>query len=155
MKYLTIKNWDKYQPDQKLKDKFASLKWVKDYTDKEFDSDYMDLTFFQRYVLDALCRLRGRLGHDIPYDDPTWVARLLHAVRTDAPHIPHAVATLLARGFLALQNDEVTCREGEGEGETGEVRGETGENLRSAQVPTKPTPRGVRLESRSKAAGED
>src|SRR5271170_2042217 len=99
MKYLTIKNWDKYQPDQKLKDKFASLKWVKDYTDKEFDSDYMDLTFFQRYVLDALCRLRGRLGHDIPYDDPTWVARLLHAVRTDAPHIPHAVATLLARGF--------------------------------------------------------
>ena len=78
MKYLLIKNWDVYQPTGRYK-AGSSLPWIKDWTDKEFDSGFMNLTFFQRYVYDALCRMRGRLGYDIPYDDPKWIARLLHA----------------------------------------------------------------------------
>lgn len=115
MKYLAVKNWEIFQP--KMRTKSPKRQWIMDYTDKEFDADYMKLSCLQRYVLDALCRLRGRLGHDIPYDDPTWVIRLLHVSRTDAPHIPHAVRTLCARNFLIeyIQQDTSRYREGEGD----------------------------------------
>lgn len=79
---------------------------MKDYTDKELDADYMRLTCLQRYVLDGCCRLRGRSGKNLP-NDATTLARLLHVARTDAPHIPHAVSTLLTRGFLVLSNQQL------------------------------------------------
>lgn len=152
MKYLLIKNWHRFQPPEKLKNENASLPWIKDYTNKEFDADYMGLKFFQRYVLDALCRLRGRLGHDIPYDNPTWVARLLHATPKDAPHIPHAIRTLVARGFLAEQNVQLPSREGEGDIESGELGEGEGEDRRLAASPSQTEEANAKVSSKSKAA---
>lgn len=99
-KFLAIKNWSKYQPGRSGKSG-----WIKDYTDKEFDAEYMGLTFFQRQVLDGCQRLRGRMGRNIP-NDPTFIARALHAMSTDRPHIGHAISTLLAHGFLVLSNEQ-------------------------------------------------
>lgn len=157
MKYLLIKNWDIFQPTEKLK-KGASVPWVKDYTDKEFDREYMNLSFFQRYVLDALCRMRGRLGHDIPYDDPTWVARLLHANRRDASHVAQAVLRLIADGFLIECFVEDTSRELEGEGEKenkeGERKGEASPSATLSQ-PLKKSIKGVSSKSKAAIVGED
>jgi hypothetical protein len=56
--------------------------------------------------MDALCRLRGRLGKNIP-NSPTDVARMLHACPKDRPHITHAILTLVAQGFLILSNQQI------------------------------------------------
>ena len=100
-KYLAIKNWEKYQPGRAGKSS-----WIKDSTDKEFDAEYMGLTFFVRYVLDGCQRLRGRMGKNVP-NDPKFIARALHAMSTDRPHIAHAINTLISQGFLVLTNEQV------------------------------------------------
>jgi hypothetical protein len=100
-KYLAIKNWSKFQPGRTGKSG-----WIKDYADKEFDAEFMGLSFFQRYVLDGCQRLRGRIGKNI-LNDATFVARALHAMSTDRPHIRHAIDTLIAHGFLVLTNEQL------------------------------------------------
>jgi len=105
-KFLAIKNWDKYQSDDKGRVRGGSSPWVKDWTDKESDDGYMALTVFQRYILDGCRRLRGKFGKNIP-NDPMYVARALHIGRTDRPHVRHAVSTLTVRGFLLLSNQQL------------------------------------------------
>ena len=104
-KFIAIKNWDKYQTEMRNK-----VDWIKDYVEKDSDPDYANLTCLQRYVLDACCRLRGRFAHNL-YNDPTWLAQVLHIGRKDAPHLPHAIRTLAARGFFALTNQQLSPRE--------------------------------------------
>lgn len=99
--FLAIRNWEKRQPGRRGKSE-----WIKDYTDKDSHEKYEKLSFYQRYVLDALRRLRGLKGENVP-NDPMYIARSLHAARTDRPHIHHAVSTLLAHGFLILTNQQV------------------------------------------------
>jgi hypothetical protein len=106
-RFLAIKNWERYQGG-KMKNRVDEKRsWVKDYTDKEADPEYIKMTFFQRYVLDGCCRLRGRLGKNLP-NDPQYIARALHAARTERAHLPHTVDTLIARGFLILTNQQFT-----------------------------------------------
>ena len=60
-KFLAIKNWDKYQPrDTK------NSPWIRDYKDKDFGPKYSKLTCMQRYMLDAICRLRGPARQTYP-----------------------------------------------------------------------------------------
>jgi hypothetical protein len=76
-KYLAIRNWRKYQPTKDRKGKTMdgrSAPWIKDYTDKEMDPAYMDLSMNQRYVFDGLRRLRGKYGKN---DFRSRYARLL------------------------------------------------------------------------------
>jgi hypothetical protein len=109
-KYLAIKNWHKYQPDI-----IEHPQWIRDWVNKELDSEYSRLTYCQRYVLDALCRLRGRIGRNIPNDS----RYIVHALSTQRPDLVRA-ASVLRRlheaGFLLLtdqQIDSVEERRGE------------------------------------------
>jgi len=92
--FLAIKNWDKRQPGRNGKSE-----WIKDYADKDWHPDYEKLSFFQRQVLDGCRRLRARLGENIP-NDPNYIARSLHAIRTDRPHVHHAISALIEQGLL-------------------------------------------------------
>ena len=65
----------------------------------------MRLTVFQRGLLDGICRLRARLSHNV-HNDATYIARALHTIPTDRPHITHAISTLIVRGFLILTNEQ-------------------------------------------------
>jgi hypothetical protein len=101
-KYIAVRNWAKYQG--RLKSLGTQRPRIMMAAHIDSDPDYSKLTFFQRYVLDALRRLTALHGHN-PYNDPTWVARATLAGRKDAPHVPHAIRTLTARGFLVLTNE--------------------------------------------------
>jgi hypothetical protein len=100
-KYIGVRNWGRYQ--EKMKNGSIRRPFIKDAVAKDSDPDYSALSFFQRYVLDGLRRLTALHGQN-PRNDAMWVARALCANRTDRPHVPHAVATLTARGFLILTN---------------------------------------------------
>jgi len=106
--YLRVKNWEKYQRNKtgKITANGQPVRYIKDRTDKDSDPDYAQLTVFERYVLDALRRLRGRFGRN-PYADPTWCARATCVLPKDRPHIPHAIRTLTTRGFLVLTNQQI------------------------------------------------
>lgn len=82
MTYIAIKNWEKYQADKNGKLRDIGSPWIKDYTDKESDYDYSQLTMVQRYVYDALRRLRGKLGSNPPFD-AVWLCRKLDIGRTE------------------------------------------------------------------------
>lgn len=97
-RYLAVKNWDKYQAGTRGK-------WIKDYVDRESDPDYAKLTMFQRALLDGICRLRGRLGKNLP-NDSTHIARALLVCATERPRIGNAIDTLIERGFLILTNQQ-------------------------------------------------
>lgn len=158
-KYLAIKNWAKYQPDKKLRNKGASLPWVKDYTDKEFDADYCQLAPTERYVLDAMCRLTGRIGHNVPMNNQFIVSALAIPPRQRG-NVQAAVKQLTSLGFLIPTNQEdrfstgeKTCGEGEGRVATPQTEGEKDkpkegmkEGRKEAPVATLPTP-GVPSES--------
>src|SRR5271157_1784277 len=132
MKWLRIRNWVKYQPDGKLRKKDARLSWVRDYTDKLENYDYVQLTMFQRAVFEGLCLLAATRPSRSIHNDPTYISRALHATITDIPHIGHALSTLILRGYIIPTNtekffededdfavrdrDREGDREGEGEG---------------------------------------
>ena len=100
--YLIIKNWDKWQALKGDK----PVAWIKDYCDKDGDRDYGKLTGFQRYVLDALCRLIGRTHAHRVHNDPAWLARAIQLIPTERAHMVHTIRTLIAHGFLVLCNQQ-------------------------------------------------
>jgi len=101
-KYLEIKNWDKYQAFLR---KGKPAGWIKDYSDKEADHGYSMLSITQRYVLDGCCRLRARLGKNLP-NDPVYISRALSVAPEERHCIPRTVAVLIERGFLLLTNQQ-------------------------------------------------
>ncbi len=119
-KYLAIKDWKKHQPDAKLRNKNASLPWIKDWTDKEFDADYCKLPPIERYTLDALCRLCGRIGNNIP-NDRQFIGSALAIPRQHRRNVEAATTQLIGKGFLIptnekLRNPQSETSGGEGEG---------------------------------------
>jgi hypothetical protein len=103
--FLEIKDWETRQCKDR-KGRRIHL-YIKDYCGKEGERDYSRLTCFQRYVFDAVCRLRGRLGRN-PENDATWIARALNVTSTERPCVSHALRMLIARGFLAVTNQELS-----------------------------------------------
>jgi hypothetical protein len=119
-KYLAIKNWHKYQPDKKFRAKDASMPWIKDWTAKEFDADYAALGPVARYALDAMCRLAGRIGGNVP-NHGQWIVTALAVPGQHTGNLKTALRQLVGSGFLVptnqrLRNLEVQEVGGEGEG---------------------------------------
>ncbi|HEV2399385.1 MAG TPA: hypothetical protein VGS27_20730 [Candidatus Sulfotelmatobacter sp.] len=104
LKYLGVRNWGKYQ-EQIGRRGDARRPFVKMSTSLDSDPDYSALTFFERQVLDGCRRLIGLHGQNL-LNDPAYIARGLCAGRKDRPHVPHAVRTLTARGFLIPTNQK-------------------------------------------------
>jgi hypothetical protein len=103
--YLSITNWDRYQCNDR-KGRHIRL-YVKDYCDKDGgDIKYSKLTALQRYVFDAVCRLRGRLGRN-PENDATWIARATQMLHRDRTHVAQAIHRLCTDGFLALTSQQL------------------------------------------------
>jgi hypothetical protein len=110
-KYLAIKNWHKFQGGR-MRDENRPRAWIKNYLDKESDHDYSKLTCFQRYVLDACQRLRGRLGKNLP-NDPVYIARAVCIVAEERHCLPQALRKLVLSGFLILSNQQTDTQRGE------------------------------------------
>lgn len=120
-RFLAIKNWHKYQGGtMKNRKDEKRTSWVKDYVDKEADPEYLRLTGFHRYILDGCCRLRGRLGQNLP-NDPTYISRALGLIPAERSQTPRAVLTLCSLGFLVPTNQQLSLLE---EIRGDEIRGE-------------------------------
>ena len=102
--YLSIKNWHKYQP--KLKNGNPRRDWIRLDTNRVDDPEFLPLGFFSRGVLTGIMELKGRTGKNPP-NDVTYLARAMHTIPTDRPHLRHTIDTLLTRGFLILSNQQI------------------------------------------------
>jgi hypothetical protein len=119
-KYLAIKNWHRYQPDNRLRSKDAVLPWIRDYCDREDDAEFRSLTMYQREVLQGLCRLVGRTRARLIQNDITYIAGALHILPRERAHLPLAVSTLTSLGFLIPCNEQLKNEIGEKTGGEGE-----------------------------------
>ena len=134
-KYLAIKSWEKYQP--KLTRKGHLIReWIKDFTEKDNDTDYHRLTMTQRYLFDALCRLRGRRGENIP-NDPAWASTALMVSTAERRFVRSGFSALVDAGFLIPTNERVGFLELEVN--RGEERGGEEAKSKSTSVPS-PSP---------------
>lgn len=123
-KHLAIKNWDKYQPGNK-----KQFPWIRDYTEKDHDHDYMELTMLQRYIFDGCCRLRARLAKDL-HNDPVWIARALCVLPEERRFVRQAIAVLTLRGFLIpINQQDDSLEERRGEENKREEEGSTTKNI--------------------------
>lgn len=127
-KWLRIKNWKKYQPDARLRNKEARLKYVLDHIDKLDNYDYQQLTMFERALYEGVILIAGtRPSRSLP-NDTTWIASALHVSRSERPRVSHALTVLQEHGYIIPTNaerffeDEGKFAVGEGEG-TGDREG--------------------------------
>jgi len=135
-RYLVIKDWDKHQPSGKLFKKDARLPWIKDYTDKLENYEYLKLTLFQRAVYEGCCLLVGKRPDRSLPNDAAWIARALHASRPETPCVPTALVVLIDRGLLIPTNDEDFFKL-RAKKDTGELREESGRPSGSLEMEVK------------------
>lgn len=137
-KFIAIKNWSKYQ----CKDRHGRhiRLYIKDYCAKDVDDlQYSRLTVTQRYYMDALCRLRGRLGRNIP-NDVKFISRALSILPQERHNLSAIVEKLVGClcangellvgslcaackllvgcGFLVLTNEEVDSSDSDSDTES-------------------------------------
>jgi hypothetical protein len=98
--FLAIKNWSVYW----CRDR-NGRPYILDDSDKDGDPDYSRLTMLQRYVLDALYRLRGRRGKNFR-NDPVWLVKALFVLPRERRHLPQAIQKLIALGHLLPTDQE-------------------------------------------------
>ena len=97
--YLAIKNWEKYQSLSR------SGRWIKDYTAQDDDLTISKLSIFQQGVLQAIRRIRGRIGSNVP-NDCEYIMSAMSARLKDRPRIPRAISELIACGLLLVTNQQ-------------------------------------------------
>lgn len=102
--YLSIKNWRKFQP--LLKNGQDCRDWIRLNTRLEDDPAYNHLGWFAQHLLVGLWRLRGRTGKNI-LNDPKHISIALQVAPTARPRLPHAILTLISRGFLVVSNQQI------------------------------------------------
>lgn len=129
-KYLAIRNWDEFQ---ELTPSGDPAKWIKDYTNSDFDEP---LSFFVRGVLGSLGRFRGRLGYNLPTDLQLLLSGTA-AIRLDRHNVVAALVQLVGSGRLILTNEQDMVSKKR------RVEKSKGENNISA---TKPADAGVQTE---------
>jgi hypothetical protein len=111
-KYLAIRNWNKYQAGVDRKGRQIKA-WVKDYTGKDVDDpQYSKMTMSHRYLFDAFCRLRARVGHNL-LNDPSWISGALFVIPRERSRVTIAIRSLISRGFLTLTNKQFDAPEPE------------------------------------------
>jgi hypothetical protein len=103
--YIAIKNWDKYQCDSKGQVRNTPSPWIKDYTDKESDYEYTQLSYSQRYVYDALRRLRGKTGKNPPHDIK-YLAHQLSSKKGDRENLNPTIKVLWDLGLVFIMYSE-------------------------------------------------
>lgn len=123
MMWLRVKNWKKYQLDNRMRNKEIKLKFVLSWTEKFDDVDYVKLSLFERGLYNDMIALAGKRPARTLPNDPTWIARSMHVSRTEMPRVPHALATLIERGFIIPMDTEKNLEE-DGENVGGEREGE-------------------------------
>jgi len=107
-KYYAIRNWAKFQTTTDKNGKSLdgrSRPYIRDYCDKECDSQYAELSLIARYLFDACRRLRGKLGRNLPADH-MWVLRQLDVDPTERGRATHALQSLVRRGLLIPTNQQ-------------------------------------------------
>src|SRR5450759_3813421 len=107
-KYLAIRNWTKFQTmtDKNGKNLDGRPRpYIRDYCDKETDSQYAALSVFGRYFFDACRRLRGKFGRNLP-NDHMWILRQLDVSGTERGRATHAIQALVGRGLLIPTNQQ-------------------------------------------------
>jgi hypothetical protein len=113
--FLAIKNWETHQCKDR-KGRNIRL-YIKDYCEQDGELRYSRLTALQRYVLDAIRRLRGRLGRN-PENDATWIARAAQMLPRDRTHVAQAIHRLCIDGFLAVTNQELSLSDSDSDTDT-------------------------------------
>ncbi len=78
-KWLRIRNWQKYEPDGKLRNKEVRLVWIRDYTEKLENYDYIRLSLFERAVFEGVCLIAPRLWAQHLQDSQNCAAQSLFA----------------------------------------------------------------------------
>ena len=109
-KFLTIRNWSKFQSTTDSHGRSLEGRrrtYILDFVDKESDSLYAALTIVQRYMIDACRRLRGRLGRNIK-NDPTWISNQLEVSYRERAKAVKAIGRLIEVGFLIPTDEEQT-----------------------------------------------
>lgn len=135
-KFLTIRNWSKFQSTTDSHGRSLEGRrrtYVLDYTEKETDSLYVKLTMSQRYMIDACRRLRGRLGLNIP-NDAMWICRQLEIDRHERGKAVKAIVHLIDVGFL-IPTDEERITAGSLPGGERAVGGSSAVDERATDVP--------------------
>lgn len=116
-KYLAIKNWKKYQAGTDRKGREIKA-WVKDYCGKDIDdATYNSLTMIQRYLFDALCRVRGRSGKNI-CSRVDYISRACGVIPVERRFVGQSLAVLVLCGFLVPTNQEIDSSETQPETQT-------------------------------------
>ena len=102
-KYIAVRNWAKFQG--RMKNGKTRRPFILVACAMDSDPDFSLLSFFQRQTLELIRRLIGLHGQNVP-NDIEYVLRAGCVGRKDRPHVPLAVRTLTARGFLILTNEK-------------------------------------------------
>jgi hypothetical protein len=102
LKYLAVKNWEKYQVNRDGR----HSSWIRDYVDKDTDPLYSRLSGAARYILDGCCRLRGRFGQNI-MNDKRWIGVALTICERERKGLGMIIKRLVKDGFLIPTNEQL------------------------------------------------
>ncbi len=108
--YLAIRNWAKWQSTTDKNGKSLEGRrrdYIRDYCDKETDSQYAALSVTARYLFDACRRLKGKTGRNLP-NDHMWILRQLDVDPTERGRCTHALQALITRGLLVPTNEQLS-----------------------------------------------
>ena len=103
-KFLAVKRWADFQ------EKDLTTSWIKDYVNKEWvDEDYAKLTITQRYLIDGIRRIRGRLRENLSATNTVeLVSSALRVPGEARVGVGPALVALGVRGFLIPTNERDT-----------------------------------------------
>ncbi len=102
--FLSIKNWEKFQP--KLKNGKNRRDWIRIDTNRVDDPEYSRLSIFERGALTAIMELVGRTGK-WPPNDPIYVARAVCMLPEERHCLSRTIHKLVVSGFLILCNQQM------------------------------------------------
>lgn len=130
--FLSIPNWEKYQP--KLKNGKPNREWIRLQTHTQDDPRFASLTMFERAVLIGIWQYKGRTGNNIP-NDPKYISRALYVIPKESHCIPRSIRKMTLLGFLVLCNQQNEVESA--------PRDETrrDKTIQPPKVPRTPTPR--------------
>jgi hypothetical protein len=132
VKYLAIRNWEKYQADKNGNVPNGAAPWCKLHTSTLDDSDWLEWSWVTRGVWSALLALRSRCGQNLPCE-PSKIILMLGSRRKMAQDALRVISELTLSGHLILTDQQNGALE---ERRVEEIRGEErrGENSRRPRL---------------------
>jgi hypothetical protein len=105
MKYLAIKNWEKYQADKNGKVPDGAALWCKLYN-SIFDDEFITWSPTEQLTYLLLLALRSRVGKNLPNDHQALTRMMGKSRPGEAPNTKLAITKLLARGAIYLTDQQ-------------------------------------------------